>query len=177
MSSTQKAIAKLRASSGMDKQGSGSSSGSPGKSMANPDKRNPKTRSPKGTPNPFFLPQKQHCETAALLMDDDDDSVKAGNTKVSRKSSVSPSDRFTPNLSVHNMTRGNDLKEHVIKFVFRLQSSKDHTHVANTHYAILKAIMDIFPATQVFDNFGRSMKEVPTIGSSKLAILQNLCYL
>ena len=53
-----------------------------------------------------------------------------------------------------------EVKEYVVKFLFRPNSSSNNTKVARTHYNILNCITQIYPEAQVFDSFGKTMKEL-----------------
>ena len=55
------------------------------------------------------------------------------------------------------------VKEYVVKFLFHLDSSSNNTKVAQTHYNILHCITHFYPEAQVFDNFGKTMKEFPLL--------------
>jgi hypothetical protein len=53
-----------------------------------------------------------------------------------------------------------EIKEYVIKFLFRPKTSAGNTEVARTHYAILKTINEIYSdTTTIYDNYGSTMKE------------------
>ena len=166
MSSTQKVIAKLRTNQAtIQTSGKSKVNGLTTSKIAS-EKNGDKPALLSGNLNTFFEAKTNAVDNEAFTMDDDEASVKAGNTNSHNLTNhSSPTSSFVPILSHTPNTRGTDAKEHVIKFVFRPQTSRDHTHVANTHYAILKAITDLFPETKVFDNYGRSMHTFTTIES------------
>ena len=56
-----------------------------------------------------------------------------------------------------------EVKEYVVKFLFRLNTSSHNTEVAQTHYNILRCITHLYPEAQVFHNFGKTMKEFPLL--------------
>ena len=57
------------------------------------------------------------------------------------------------------LTLHNEVKEYVVKFLFGLSTSSHNTEVAQTHYNILCCITHLYPEAQVFDSFGKTMKE------------------
>ena len=57
------------------------------------------------------------------------------------------------------ITSPDKVKEYVVKFLFRPDSRSNNTEVAKTHYDILCCITPLYPEAQVFDNFGKTMKE------------------
>ena len=59
----------------------------------------------------------------------------------------------------HFLTSHDEVKEYVVKFLFRLNTSSHNTEVAQTHYNILCCITHLYPEAQVYDNFGKTMKE------------------
>ena len=61
------------------------------------------------------------------------------------------------------LTLHDKVKEYVVKFLFRLNTSSNNTEVAQTHYNILRCITHLYPEAQVFDNFGKTMKEFPLL--------------
>ena len=61
------------------------------------------------------------------------------------------------------LTSHNEVKEYVVKFLFRPNTSSHNTEVAQTHYTILCCITHLYPETQVFNNFGKTMKEFPLL--------------
>ena len=63
----------------------------------------------------------------------------------------------------HFITSHNKVKVYVVKFLFRPDSSSNNTEVAQTHYDILRCITHLYPKAQVFDNFGKAMKEFPPL--------------
>ena len=63
----------------------------------------------------------------------------------------------------HFLTSHDEVKEYVVKFLFRLNTSSNNTEVAQTHYNILRCITHLYPEAQVFDNFGENMKEFPLL--------------
>ena len=76
----------------------------------------------------------------------------------------------TDNVSVSVVMAGNcfitshdEVKEYVVKFLFHPDSSSNNTEVAQTHYNILRGITHLYPEVQVFDNFGKTMKEFPLL--------------
>ena len=58
-----------------------------------------------------------------------------------------------------------EVKEYVVKFMFHPDSSSNNTEVAKTHYDILRCITNFYPKAQVFDNFGKTMKEFPLLNN------------
>ena len=63
----------------------------------------------------------------------------------------------------HVITSPNEVKEYAVKFLFRPDSSSNNTERAQTHYNILHCITHLYPEAQVFDNFGKTMKESPLL--------------
>ena len=63
----------------------------------------------------------------------------------------------------HLLTSHDEVKEYVVKFLFQLNTSNINTEVAQTHYNILCCITHLYPEAQVFDNFGKTMKEFPLL--------------
>ena len=61
------------------------------------------------------------------------------------------------------LTSHDEAKEYVVKFLFRPNTSSHNTEVAQTHYKILCCITNLYPEAQVFDNFGKTMKEFPLL--------------
>ena len=61
------------------------------------------------------------------------------------------------------ITSHDEVKEYVVKFLFRPDSSSNNTEVVQTHYNILHCITHLYPEVQVFDNFGKTMKEFPLL--------------
>ena len=61
------------------------------------------------------------------------------------------------------ITLHNEVKEYVVKFLFRPDSSSNNTEVAQTHYDILHCITHLYPEAQEFDSFGKTMKEFPLL--------------
>ena len=61
------------------------------------------------------------------------------------------------------LTLHDEVKEYVVKFLFRLNNSSHNTDVAQTHYNILRCITHLYPEAQVFNNFGKTMKEFPLL--------------
>ena len=61
------------------------------------------------------------------------------------------------------ITSHDEVKEYVVKFLFCPDSSSNNTKVAQTHYNILHCITHLYPEAQVFDNFGKTMKEFPLL--------------
>ena len=61
------------------------------------------------------------------------------------------------------LTSHDKVKEYVVKFLFRPNTSSHNTEVAQTHYNILCCITHLYPEAQVFDNFGKTMKEFPLL--------------
>lgn len=57
-----------------------------------------------------------------------------------------------------------DLREYVVKFLFRPSNDKSNTHVAKTHHTILRAMHQIYAESnlKIFDNYGRSIDSFPT---------------
>ena len=51
----------------------------------------------------------------------------------------------TTNTANRTIRNAGESKEYVLKFLFRPKTDGNNTEVACTHYAILKAIMDIYP--------------------------------
>ena len=51
----------------------------------------------------------------------------------------------------------------MVKFLFHPDSSRNITEVAQTHYNILHCITHLYPEAQVFDNFGKTIKEFPLL--------------
>ena len=76
----------------------------------------------------------------------------------------------TNNVSISTVTAENcfitlpdEVKEYVVEFLSGPDSSSNHTEVAKTHYNILRCITHLYPKAQVFDNFGKTMKEFPLL--------------
>ena len=63
------------------------------------------------------------------------------------------------------LTSHDEVKECVVKLLFRPNNSSHNTDVAQTHYNILHSITHLYPEAQVFDNFGKTMKEFPLLKS------------
>ena len=63
----------------------------------------------------------------------------------------------------HFITSPDEVKDYVVKFMFRPDSSSNNTEVAQTHYDILHCITHLYPEAQVFNNFGKTMKEFPLL--------------
>ena len=61
------------------------------------------------------------------------------------------------------LTLHDEVKEYVVKFLFQPNTSSHNTEVAQTHYIILCFITHLYPEAQVFDNFGKTMKEFPLL--------------
>ena len=61
------------------------------------------------------------------------------------------------------LTSHDEVKEYVVKFLFQPNTSSHNTEVAQTHYNILHCITHLYPEAQVFDNFGKTMKEFPLL--------------
>ena len=61
------------------------------------------------------------------------------------------------------ITSPDKVKEYVAKFLNCPDSSSNNTEVAKTHYGILRCITHLYPDAQVFDNFGKTMKEFPLL--------------
>ena len=61
------------------------------------------------------------------------------------------------------ITSPDEVKEYVVKFLFHPESSSNNTEVAKTHYDILHCITHLYPKAQVFENFGKTMKEFPLL--------------
>ena len=61
------------------------------------------------------------------------------------------------------LTSHDEVKEYVVKFLFRPNTRSNNTKVAQTHYNMLRCITHLYPEAQVFDNFGKTMKELPLI--------------
>ena len=61
------------------------------------------------------------------------------------------------------LTLHDEVKEYVVKFLFRPNTSSNNTEVVQTHYNILHCIAHLYPETQVFDNLGKTMKEFPLL--------------
>ena len=61
------------------------------------------------------------------------------------------------------LTLHNKVKEYVVKFMFWPNNSSHNTEVAQTHYNILHCITHLYPEAQVFNNFGKTMKEFPLL--------------
>ena len=61
------------------------------------------------------------------------------------------------------LTLHDEVKEYVVKFLFRLNTRSNNTKVAQTHCNILCSITHLYPEAQVFDNFGKTMKEFPLL--------------
>ena len=57
------------------------------------------------------------------------------------------------------LTSHDEVKEYVVKFLFRPNTSSHNTEVVQTHYNILHCITHLYPEAQVFHNFGKTMKE------------------
>ncbi|KAL7580871.1 hypothetical protein ACA910_001140 [Epithemia clementina (nom. ined.)] len=82
------------------------------------------------------------------------------------------SDIDDDDMSVATVHTGNrpisnagEAKEFVVKFLFRPHGGNNNTEVARTHYAILRAITDIYPEVKIFDNYGVAIKEFPPLKS------------
>ena len=56
------------------------------------------------------------------------------------------------------LTLHDEVKEYVVKFLFQPNTSSHNTEVVQTHYKILHCITHLYPEAQVFDNFGKTMK-------------------
>ena len=63
----------------------------------------------------------------------------------------------------HFLTSHDEVKEYVVKFFSQLNTSSHNIEMVHTHYNILCCITHLYPDTQVFDNFGKTMKEFPLI--------------
>ena len=61
------------------------------------------------------------------------------------------------------LTSHDEVKEYVVKFLFWPNTSSHSTEVAQTHYNILRCITHLYPEPQMFDNFGKTMKEFPRL--------------
>ena len=61
------------------------------------------------------------------------------------------------------LTSHDEVKEYVVKFLFCPNTSSHNTEVVQTHYNILRCITHLYPEAQVFDNFGKTMKEFPLL--------------
>ena len=57
------------------------------------------------------------------------------------------------------LTSHDEVKEYVVKFLFRPNTSSHNAKVAQTHYNILCCITHLYPEAQVFHNFGKTMTE------------------
>ena len=83
--------------------------------------------------------------------------------------STAPTDNVSISMTmVENcfLTSHNKVKENVVKFLFWPNTSSHNTEVAQTHYNILRCITYLYPEAQVFDNFGKTMKEFPFLKTS-----------
>ena len=61
------------------------------------------------------------------------------------------------------LTSHDEVKEYMVKFLFRPNTRSHNTEVLQTHYNILCCITHLYPEAQVFDNFGKFMKEFPLL--------------
>ena len=76
--------------------------------------------------------------------------------------STPPTDNVSVSTAMaenHFITSHYEVKEDMVKFLCRLDSSSNKTEVAQTHYNILRSITHLYTEAQVFDNFGKTMKE------------------
>ena len=79
---------------------------------------------------------------------------------------TAPTDDVSVSMTMvenHFLTSHNKVKEYVVKFLFRLNTSSHNTEVAQTHYNILRCITHLYPEAQVFDNVGKTLKEFPLL--------------
>ncbi|KAL7574196.1 hypothetical protein ACA910_014871 [Epithemia clementina (nom. ined.)] len=58
-----------------------------------------------------------------------------------------------------------EVKEYVVKFLFKPTASGKNTEVASTHFAVLQAIQEIYPETTIFDNFGNTLSKIQALKS------------
>ena len=80
--------------------------------------------------------------------------------------SVVPTDNVSVSMCMaenHFIALYDKVKEYVVKFLFRPDSSSNNTEVVQTHYDILHCITHLYPKAQVFDNFRKTMKEFPLL--------------
>ena len=61
------------------------------------------------------------------------------------------------------LTSHDEVKDDVVKLLFRPNTSSHNTKVAQTHYNILCCMTHLYPEAQVFDNFGKTLKEFPLL--------------
>ena len=80
--------------------------------------------------------------------------------------SPAPTDDVSVSTSMADncfLTSHDEVKEYVVKFLFQPNTSNHITEVVKTHYNILCCITHLYPEAQVFDNFGKTMKEFPLL--------------
>ena len=75
------------------------------------------------------------------------------------------------------LTSHDEVKEYVVKFMFWPNTSSQNTELVQTHYNILRCITHLYPEAQVFDNFGKTMKEFPLLKLSTLIYVISNCNL
>ena len=61
------------------------------------------------------------------------------------------------------LTLHDEVKEYIVKFLFWPNTSSHNTEVAQTHYNIPHCITHLYPEAQMFNNFGKTMKEFPLL--------------
>ena len=61
------------------------------------------------------------------------------------------------------LTSHDEVKEYVVRFLFQPNTSSNNTEVVQTHNKILCCITHLYPEAQVFDNYGKTMKEFPLL--------------
>ena len=67
--------------------------------------------------------------------------------------SAAPTDDVSVSMVIAEnrfITSPDEVKEYVVKFLFRPDSSSKNTEVAKTHYDILHCITHLYPEAQVF---------------------------
>ena len=80
--------------------------------------------------------------------------------------STAPPDNVSVSMTMAEnqfLTSHDKVNEYVLKFLFQPNTSSHNTKVAQTHYTILRCITHLYPEAQVFDNFGKTMKEFPLL--------------
>ena len=80
--------------------------------------------------------------------------------------SIAPTDDVSISTTIPEnrfLMSHDEIKEYVVKFLFRPNTSSHNTEVAQTHYNILHCITHLYPEAQVVDNFGKAMKEFPLL--------------